>query len=203
MKKVVVTVKDPLLIYYGVEQAKDIIVESIINSLKDEKFINYLGNRMSNALFGIAQEETSTIGSDVINPQEVNDYLSGFKVEINQDTIVLYNASVIDVANKKMSETTRANYPLQLSLAKLIEYGFGYTGFVNTEPLPEDWQYDINQHGYRGWYYEDSSGQIHWTNGMEGRLVFLKLCWWLENNFADIVYRYIKNGNIRIESLWI
>ena len=77
---------------------------------------------------------------------------------------------------------------------KLIEYGFGYTGFINTQELPENWQYDINQHGYRGWYYEDKNGQLHWTNGMEGRLVFLKLCWWLQKNFADIVSRYLKNN---------
>lgn len=194
MKQIIVKIKDSSLIEYGVEIAKQNVIDAIFETLESKKFVDYLGKRLSNAILGIAIQETSNIGSDVMSSQEVNDYLSGFEVEISDDTIVLYNASVIDTTTKKMSEIKRANYPLQLSLAKLIEYGFGYTGFLNTQELPENWQYDINQHGNRGWYYEDKYGQLHWTNGMEGRLVFLKLCWWLQNNFADIVNRYLKNN---------
>ena len=194
MKKIVVTIKDESLIEYGVEIAKQKVIDAIFKTLQSDKFVDYLGKRLSEAIFNIAIQETSTIGSDVMSSQEINDYLSKFNVEINNNTIVLYNASVIDTTTKKMSDIKRANYPLQLSLSKLIEYGFGYTGWLNTQELPDNWEYDINQHGYRGWYYEDSNGQLHWTNGMEGRLVFLKLCWWLQNNFADIVCRYLKNN---------
>lgn len=194
MKQITVKIKNSSLIEYGVEIAKQKVIDAIFETLESQEFVDYLGKRLSNAIMGIAIQETSSIGSDVMSSQEVNDYLSGFKVEISDDTIVLYNASVIDTTTKKMSEIKRMNYPLKLSLAKLIEYGFGYTGFLNTHELPENWQYDINQHGYRGWYYEDKNGQLHWTNGMEGRLVFLKLCWWLQNNFADIVSRYLKNN---------
>ena len=193
MKKVVVKVKSPLLIEYGIQEAKQMVIDTIIEELKDYKFLKYLATRLSGAILGIAFNETSNIGSDVMSSQEVNDYLKGFDIEIREDTITLFNASVIDTSTKKISEIRRANYPLYLSLSQLIEYGFGYTGFVNTQELPENWQYDINEHGYKGWYYEDNAGQLHWTNGMEGRLVFLKLCWWIENNFADIVYRYLKN----------
>ena len=194
MKQIVVTVKDESLIEYGVELAKQKVIDAIFETLQSDKFVNYLGKRLSDAILNIAIQETSTIGSDVMSSQEINTYLSGFDVEINKDTIVLYNASVIDTSTKKMSDIKRATYPLQLSLSKLIEYGFGYTGWLNTQELPDNWEYDVNAHGYRGWYYEDSNGQLHWTNGMEGRLVFLKLCWWLQNNFADIVNRYLKNN---------
>jgi hypothetical protein len=194
MKQIIVKVSDSSLIEYGVEVAKAKVIENIFALLKSDKFIYYLGKRMTDAVIGIASLQTSSIGSDVMSSSEIGNYMNSFKTEINGDTISLYNDSVINTATKQISPVKRANYPLQLSLSKLIEYGFGYTGWLNTQPTPENWEYDVNEHGYKGWYYEDSAGQLHWTNGMEGRLVFLRLCWWLEENFTNIVHRYLKNN---------
>ena len=194
MNQIIVTVKDSSMIEYGVEIAKQQVIDAIFETLESDKFVYYLAKRMSDAILGIAIEETSTIGSDVMSSQEIDTYLNNFDIEVKNDGFVLFNASTIDTSTKNISETKRANYPLHLSLAKLIEYGFGYTGSVSTQIVPENWEYDVNEHGYKGWYYEDNNGQLHWTNGMEGRLIFLKLCWWLEKNFADIVNRYLKNN---------
>ena len=91
-----------------------------------------------------------------------------------------------------MKETTKANYPAQLSLAKIVEYGIGYTGMRTDQTEVEDWEYDVNNHGYRGWYYEDSNGQIHWTNGFEGRLIFLNLKKAILNNIEKWINEYIE-----------
>jgi hypothetical protein len=194
MKKIVVEVSDSYLIEYGIELAKHKVAYAIMKLLNDDKFIYYVAKQLSNNILRIALRETSNIGSDVMSGEEINDYLNGFEIAIENNLITIYNASVIDTTTKNISPEKRLNYPPRLSLAKLIEYGFGYTGFANTQELPPDWAYDVNQHGYRGWYYEDKAGQLHWTNGMEGRLVFLKLCWWLEENFADIVNKYLRNN---------
>lgn len=180
------TMETPLL----VQQVR----AKVIKLLLGQEFTEHLGKRMSDAIMGIAIEETETIDENTVNSSEISDYLKGFDIDIIGNEIYLYNSATIDVSTKNMSETKRGNYPLKLSLAKLIEYGFGYVGFVATQPLPENWQYDINAHGNRGWYYIDQNGLYHWTNGLEGRLVFRKLSWWLANNFADIMFRYLKNN---------
>lgn len=192
MKKITVEISTNELIDSAVETINEQVVNNIIKLLQDEKFINYIAKKLSNAIFSIAIRETSTIDSNVLSNEEINSYLSGFDIEINNNVIFIYNTSVIDTSTKNISPEKRINYPLMLSLSKLIEFGFGYTGFLNTEEVVEGWQYDVNEHGYKGWYYMDSNGQVHWTNGLEGRLVFLKLCWWIEENFKDNLMRYLK-----------
>lgn len=171
-----------------------LIRAKIIKMLLSQDFTEYLGKRMSDAIMGIAIEQTGSIEENTMSSSEISDYLKGFDIDIIGNSIYLYNSATIDTSTKNISEDKRGNYPLQLSLAKLIEYGFGYVGFAATQPLPENWQYDINAHGNRGWYYIDKNGLFHWTNGLEGRLVFRRLSWWLANNFSDIMFRYLKNN---------
>lgn len=162
--------------------------------LLNQDFISYLSVRMVNAIMAISEQETATINEDTVNSSEISDYLKGFDIDIIGNSIYLYNSSKIDVSKKNIKPEYRAKYPLQLSLAKLIEYGFGYVGFAATQPLPDNWEYDINAHGHRGWYYIDQNNVYHWTNGLEGRLIFRKLSWWLANNFSDIMFKYLKNN---------
>lgn len=171
-----------------------LIRTKIMKMFLSQEFTKYLGKRMSDAVMGIAIEETETIDENTVNSSEISDYLKGFDIDIVGNEIYLYNSATIDVSTKNISEAKRGNYPLKLSLAKLIEYGFGYVGFAATQPLPSNWEYDINAHGNRGWYYIDQNGLYHWTNGLEGRLIFRKLSWWLANNFSDIMFRYLKNN---------
>lgn len=171
--------------------------KSQINELLQSKeFINYIAKIVSNHVNQIASEEVGTIGSDVLSSEEINTYLESFDSSIEENSFSIFNDAEVDINSKNMSETTRSNYADGLSLSQLIEYGFGYTGYLNTEPLPDasTWQYDINMHGYKGWYYKDQNGQVHWTNGMEGRLVFLKIMYWVEENLPTLVEKFLKKN---------
>ena len=55
--------------------------------------------------------------------------------------------------------------------AVYVEFGTGIVGENNPHPEPiEGWQYDINQHGEKGWWYFNERDQKwHWTKGMKSR----------------------------------
>lgn len=55
--------------------------------------------------------------------------------------------------------------------AAFVEYGTGVVGkTVQSLAIdkPSNWQYDVNNHGWDGWYYLDK-GQKRWTRGMPPR----------------------------------
>ena len=114
--------------------------------------------------------------------------LNDNNLKIEDDTIILYNNSKIDISSKNMKETTKANYPAQLSLAKIVEYGIGYTGDLKTDKTEvEDWEYDV-----------DDSGQTVWTNGFEGRLIYYKL----QNNIKQNIGKWIKEY-VELKLKWL
>lgn len=162
--------------------------------ITSKKFKQYIANKCMDELEKIQQVELSTIQSG-ISTEEILLYMSSNHYEIDDDTntIIIYNDATIDVSDKIMSESTKANYPaLTLSLAKLIEFGMGYTGATFTPNIDqvEDWEYDVNQHGYRGWYYYDDSGERYWTNGIAGRMIFYKLIKRVEEKILDWISEY-------------
>ena len=52
-----------------------------------------------------------------------------------------------------------------------VEFGTGVVGKRNPHPEPiEGWQYDVNEHGDKGWWYFNERDQKwHWTKGMISR----------------------------------
>ena len=54
--------------------------------------------------------------------------------------------------------------------AVYVEFGTGVVGKQSPHPNPQGWQYDVNNHGDKGWvYYDDESGEFRWTKGVESR----------------------------------
>lgn len=54
--------------------------------------------------------------------------------------------------------------------AAYVEFGTGVVGSQSPHPDPQDWQYDVNNHGDKGWvYYDDYSGKFRWTKGFKSR----------------------------------
>ncbi len=54
--------------------------------------------------------------------------------------------------------------------AAYVEFGTGAVGANSPHPAPENWQYDVNNHGESGWvYFNDNDGRRHWTAGMASR----------------------------------
>ena len=162
-------------------------------SLLDKKIIG--SNELSGFIAKKCEEELNRLCQEKLhnfNGENIEgDYVSAMHTEFTNEYIYLYNDSEIDIASRDFKG--KENYPDKLSLAELVEYGIGYTGQLNTD-LPEegsDWVYDVNNHGYKGWYYKDEQGNIHWTNGYEGKLIFYNLKLNVMDKIQDWIVEYI------------
>ena len=165
-------------------------ISKISKILSDEDFKEYIGKRLEEALKFIQRYSLTTVHTD--EDAEMSTYMNSNHLKIEGDTILIYNDATIDVSSKNMQETTKARYPAQLSLAKIVEYGIGYTGGM-TEPQNEveDWEYDVQGHGVKGWYYRDDNGNIHWTNGFAGRMIFYQLKLFVQTHIENWIMDYI------------
>lgn len=173
----------------GIEELQRLL-KYINTTITSEEFLEYIGNKCQKELEKICVQKLTTLSKENIDKSE---YMNSNHLKIEKDTIYLYNDSKIDISSKNMKETTKANYPAQLSLAKIVEYGIGYTGSINTDKSEvDDWEYDVNNHGYKGWYYIDDNGQTIWTNGFEGRLIFYNLKRSIKENIKKWVKEYIE-----------
>lgn len=66
--------------------------------------------------------------------------------------------------------------------AVYVEFGTGIVGKSQPHPSPDDWRYDINNHGDSGWwYFNDNTGRMQWTKGMPSRPFMYNTARELEN----------------------
>jgi len=66
--------------------------------------------------------------------------------------------------------------------AVYVEFGTGVVGKSQPHPSPDDWRYDINEHGESGWwYFNDYTGHPQWTKGMPSRPFMYNTARELEN----------------------
>lgn len=70
--------------------------------------------------------------------------------------------------------------------AMYVEYGTGIVGSQNPHPLLDGWKYDVNEHGDKGWYYQDVNGEWHWTKGEKSHQFMYKAFQDLEANYIQI-----------------
>ena len=163
-------------------------IQNLKQALSEEKFIYYLCNK--------AYEELNKVTSEKLNSDEdgmyFHSYRSNHQKMVEGNDIYLWNETMIDLSF--LSEATRANYPMGLSLAKVVEYGTGIVG-ANSEAskYANDWQYDVNNHGEKGWYYSDANGKLHFTKGIQGRLIFYETKRRVEENINQWVTEYYKS----------
>ena len=169
-------------------------LKAIEKLLTDKKIYEYIAEKCMKELNEITLEKLTTVDEENI---DTSYYASRHQYKIEGNIIYIYNDSTIDISSKNMSEVTKAKYPAQLSLAKIVEYGIGYTG-ANFTVIPEgtalpsdNWEYDVNNHGYKGWYYTDENGEVIWTNGFEGRLIYHELVSRIKRNASKWISEYI------------
>lgn len=167
-------------------------IENILGKLdkllKDKRLYQFIGEKCFEALKEISVRKLSTIQTE--EDIEASKYMNSHNLEIRGDTIYLYNDSVIDTSTKQIKD--RSKYPLQLSLAKIVEYGIGYEGSIYANSEAENWEYDVNKHGESGWVYMTEDGKFHTTNGFAGRYVFLELKHYIEKNIGKWISEYVK-----------
>lgn len=66
--------------------------------------------------------------------------------------------------------------------AVYVEFGTGIVGKSQPHPSPDNWRYDINNHGDSGWwYFNDNTGRMQWTKGMPSRPFMYNTARELEN----------------------
>lgn len=167
-------------------------VNRMIKLLESDNLKVFFKNKILEALKLISIRNIQSIDSQ--ESADLSTYLAGNKAEIKGDIIYVYNDSVIDIDESKFLDKSKIlNYPLQLSLAKIVEYGIGYTGMNTPQEFVDDnWEYDVNEHGIEGWYYKDSNGQFHWTNGYQGKLIFHKLDLYVKENANKWITEYLQ-----------
>lgn len=168
---------------------KDII--EIGDILKSKEFLDFIAKK---CVEKVKEISSTKLSASALEDGEETAYMQSHNYSIHGDTITLYNDSQIDVASKTwMSEETRANYKAQLSLGKIIEFGIGYTGgLASNDYVDADWQYDVNEHGYKGWYYKDKAGNTIWTNGFAGKQIYAELMNYLDNHLGEWIDEYFE-----------
>lgn len=166
----------------------------INNKFADKNLLDFIAKKSFEVLKRVSLENLSSVNEENL---EKSLYMMSNQWKLDgEDTIVLFNDSEIDISSKDMSQEKKSKYPnLKISLSKIVEYGIGYTGGSKTaiKPSADEWQYDINQHGYKGWYYKDENGNIVWTNGFEGRLIFYKTKQEIEKNINKWISQYVNS----------
>ena len=76
------------------------------------------------------------------------------------------------------------------------EMGTGITGANQSHPNPssdfKSWQYDVNNHGEKGWKYPKEDGTYGWTKGLPSRHMFFDAFENIKKEIGSIVNVEIK-----------
>lgn len=157
------------------------------DSFGSREMMKYLGDKCERTLYKTTHDNLTTV-----DDLEVSEYAKNHQKEIVGKKIILSNGTMADLSD--LSPETLLNYPNGFSIAKAVEYGTGIVGSTSEASgvAPSDWEYDVNQHGNSGWYYK-KNGNIYWTKGFEGRLIFYKTSKEVKENISKWISQYMKN----------
>lgn len=168
------------------------LTDKLNEMLTSESFLKFIRDKSKQELDEITKLKLHDVEYEIAST-----YPASNKTKIGKDYIDLYNDSMVDLS--EVSEKTLANYPDGLSMAKLVEYGTGVIGERSkaSQYAGEDnWAYDINNHGDRGWYYQ-KDGMIYWSRGMEGKLIYHELKNRIEEKINGWIEEYLQK-NLRM-----
>lgn len=159
--------------------------------LSSEDFIEYLEGKCFQELLRVTDISVNDINYHSVS-EDITRYRTNHQHEHEGNVITLWNDTMVNFDELNVSDETRAKYPNGLSLAKIVEFGTGIVG-ANSEAskYAENWQYDVNSHGNKGWFYKDRTGQLQWSRGINGKLVFLNTKKRIEKNIENWVTEYI------------
>lgn len=161
-------------------------LKKLSDSFGSKEMMEFLGDECERTLYKITNENLTTV-----EDLEVSEYAKNHQKEIKNNTITLSNGTMADLS--ELSSETLANYPNGFSIAKAVEYGTGVvgsTGVAKDLAMKDGWEYDINEHGNKGWYYK-KNGNIYWTKGFEGRLIYYRTAKEIEKESYHWIMQYI------------
>lgn len=163
-------------------------LKAMSDSFGSKEMMDYLGDKCERTLYKITHENLTTV-----DDLEVSDYAKNHQKEILKNKIILSNNTMADLSG--LSPETLANYPNGFSIARAVEYGTGIVGASSAaagEAGKAGWEYDINQHGDKGWFYV-KDGKLYWSRGFEGRLIYYKTHKDIADNIKGWIYDYVDN----------
>lgn len=166
-------------------------VQSLKKAYSGNELIKFISEKCYDVLLQVTRER--------LIPDEdgnrTHTYRNNHQMKVDNNTITLWNETVVDLDSLNLSPETRANYPSKLSLAKIVEFGTGIVG-ANSQgaKYAENWEYDVNNHGYKGWVYVDENGQPRFTRGMEGKLIFYETKKRIEQNISSWLKEYMNKN---------
>lgn len=159
-------------------------IDMLAKLLTSSELKKYLGQKCLEEVKKISSEKIISLNEDTLDNSR---YMMAHQIKLTKDAIIIYNDSEINVSEKGWMEN-----PYSISLAKIVEYGVGYTGSIYSNPEAPNWEYDVNNHGSKGWYYIDSAGNKKWTNGFGGKYIYLTLAKKIEEKASDWINEYIE-----------
>ena len=165
--------------------------ERINQILKTGEFHTYIEEKCYEVLNKITENSLRA------DPDEKysHTYRKNHKVKATDTEVTISNETMVDVNDLHVKHPE--NYPSGFDLAKAVEYGTGIKGAssgVGEYAKQDGWEYDIHGHGLKGWFYVDDSGQLHWTQGMNGNLIFEKAKNEIEENISNWIDEYIEKN---------
>lgn len=177
-----------------------ILYKKWIRALSSNDFFDYIKEKCENVLNELTT--TSLNSGEDINGEYAHVYRNSHKVEVDKDKIVISNDALVSLSQilaEDYTETSRIrlaeNYADGFDLAKAVEYGTGIVGassFASAYAGQDGWDYDINGHGSNGWFYR-SNGNIYWTKGYTGTLIYERAIQKIEENLNDWIMEYLDN----------
>lgn len=166
-------------------------LKKVEQALKGEEFRKFILNKAKAILQEIM--ENNDISTD---DENAGDYVNGNKTEIGKDYVYLFNDSVIDVKSLDtfFNEDTKANYPENLSLAALVEYGTGLVGAQSSKNTGKEWEYmaNPNRDYSQGWIWKGKNGSIVRTMGKEGKYIYYELSEQVKEHLDEWVNEYLE-----------
>lgn len=172
----------------GINTFKTYII-NLQTAFKSEDFMEFIANKALQTLHQVTREK--------LNMDEEMEFYHRYrynhKLKVNKDEIILFNQTTIPVG--EINPDIAMNYPNGFDLAKAVEYGTGIIGASSSGAEyagNNGWQYDVNGHGNKGWFYVDSNGELFWTKGMAGRLIYLTTKQRIEQNINSWVNEYVE-----------
>lgn len=184
-----------------------------LTSLKDVKKIIELYKKWRKALSSkdfhdYIEKKCLTILNDLTGELLLNNskyagvYMQAHKAKVEGDKLTISNDAIVSLSQilaENYTESSRIrlaeNYADGFDLAKAVEYGTGIVGASSAASAyasQDDWNYDVNNHGEKGWFYK-SDGNVYWTKGYTGTLIYERAIQRIDEEIDDWIAEYLEN----------
>lgn len=151
-------------------------------------FKEFIANKCKEELLDIGNYTLVTFDEHSVFDAKVREYEANHRRRMGPGYLEIYNDTTLNVDEMFwVSDKTIMNYIMGISIAKIIEYGTGLKGTSQS-----DWQTNVNHYPH-GWHYTNpDTWEGTYTNGLEGRFIYLKLTDAIAKNFGDWYKEYMR-----------